>query len=129
MKLLIPIISYNFAEYLIREIQTWLYINLDQTKLISAQCFINLIDERVNLKDVFYFSLNCLVIKKYDNRLEIVFNESIKVPQTNLKLINILKLINYGNTIVTPYPIYTNMFNYFEKNIETCYNRYIMFGG
>ena len=129
MKLLIPIINYNFAEYLIREIQTWLYINLDQTKLISAQCFINLIDEKVNLKDVFYFSLNCLVIKKYDNRLEIVFNESIKVPQTNLKLINILKLINYGNTIVTPYPIYTNMFNYFEKNIETCYNRYIMFGG
>lgn len=109
--------------------QKWLYINIDISKLVQAQSFIELVDKNINLEDVFYFSLNCLTVKKYDSKLEIVFNESIKIPQTNIKLIDVIRLINFGNIIVAPYPIYTNMFNYFNKNINVYYDRYIMFGG
>lgn len=55
--------------------------------------------------------------------IEMDFNKNIK--NSNAKLLWVAKLVNYGNMELTPYPIFSEMFNHFSKNINAIYSKYI----
>ena len=61
-----------------------------------------------------------------NGKTEIVIDNKIKIP--DLKLVDACKLINFGAAGVPGYPIFTEMFNYFENNAEELYKTYKILG-
>lgn len=69
--------------------------------------------------DILIGSAYNLIVVKRGVDYVIKIDDNVKIPHTNTKFIDIVKLINYGNTELKPYPIYTEMMDYFANNINS----------
>ena len=63
-------------------------------------------------------------IEDYNTYFELVFDNNATVYGTLIKTIDIFNLINYGNIVVKPYPIFDYMQNYYNSNIEELFDNY-----
>ena len=70
------------------------------------------------------FRVNYIRCRKvrYDYIIDI--NPNIFVSGSFAKLDDICRLINYGNSELPAYPIFTNMFNYVKENFYVLYKYY-----
>ena len=69
-----------------------------------------------------FHNLECV---DYGKTFDIHINPNAVVPNFNkTKIESLCKLINYGNSDLTPYPIFTEVFEYVKKNINALYNAY-----
>ena len=123
----------DFVNYLIdKKIQSWLSENIIKERLVPAQSYVAIEPKYKSIYapviNLYFFSLSCYAIikvKKYSQFFELVFDEDAIVYGINVKSIELINLINFGNMSVTPYPIFTEMFDYFNQNIEELYEEYL----
>ena len=122
----------DFTKYIIKEIQPWLEKNINKDRLVSAQNYVAIEPKYKSIYtpiiNLYFFSLACYAIikvRKYSQFYELYFDEEAIVYGTNIRSIELINLINYGNMTVTPYPIFTEMFDYFNQNIEEIYQEYL----
>ena len=127
-------VKYNdkfFVDMLIYKMKDWFNANFDSKKLTLAQEYVDsapqyksIFIKKIDLVECCYIALNNLKSEHYSARYVIRLNDDV-LYGTTIKLKEIINLITYGNLVVKPYPIFVNMFNFFQNNIDEYYNEYI----
>ena len=133
MKIIIPSdMGQDFAQY-IKDVHMsqWIGDNLDIEKLSPAQEYVDTTNEyksiytpRIDLSRLCLSCSSIIKIEDYNTYFELVFDNNAIVYGTLIKTIDIFNLINYGNIVVKPYPIFDYMQNYYNSNIEELFDNY-----
>lgn len=133
MRIIIPSdMGQDFAQY-IKDvyIPQWIGDNLDINKLSPAQEYVDTTNEyksiytpRIDLSGLCLSCSSIIKIEDYNTYFELVFDNNATVYGTLIKTIDIFNLINYGNIVVKPYPIFDYMQNYYNSNIEELFDSY-----
>lgn len=124
-------ITQNFVVFLKNRMLSYMSTILDTRKLTSFDEYF-MSDEfklltngvKVSSRRVILLGMTTLVHKRFDTTTQIFMNPNITYPGTSLKIYDLCKLINYGTISIDGYPIFTDTFNYFSKNIEKYVDRY-----
>ena len=113
--------GYNFVNAIKRKIIRDIKLSINMAKLYPIDRYLSevlLLD--YSAIDIINFSLKHFVIIIYDDKYELKIDENI-IYRDNIKLISLVKLINFGNLELRPYSIYTNEFNEITNNIDNLY--------
>lgn len=113
----------DFCNWLITQIQSYIKLNLNNKKVERFDKYIN---ENIPMQpkrilttaELISAASYNLVVNKIQNNYIIQIDSNVFIPNTFAKFINIMQLINYGNLVLPPYPIWTETFNYFADNIN-----------
>ena len=133
MKIIIPSdMGQDFARYIKDvHISQWIGDNLDIEKLSPAQEYVDTTNEyksiytpRIDLSRLCLSCSSIIKIEDYNTYFELVFDNNAIVYGTLIKTVDIFNLINYGNIVVKPYPIFDYMQNYYNSNIEELFDNY-----
>lgn len=121
----------DFLKYLNKRMLTLglTYMNQKRSKLIPVN---NYLKESVftgvrrpTAQQIIVAGLNNFQFKRTNSKLIIQINPSIKVPQVNSMLLETAcKIIDQGNLELTPFPIFTYVFNYVKDNLLDIYSDY-----
>ncbi len=117
----------RFCKALILDMGKYIRESIDKQKLIKYDKFLN--DsfpqkQQLSSYQILVGSVYNIRILKKGNRVELSINPNTKIPFTNLKYINIVSLINYGNTSLQAYPVLTEMFEHYTANLPKYYRYY-----
>lgn len=133
MRIIIPSdMGQDFAQYIKDvHISQWIGDNLDIEKLSPAQEYVDTTNEyksiytpRIDLSGLCLSCSSIIKIEDYNTYFELVFDNNATVYGTLIKTVDIFNLINYGNIVVKPYPIFDYMQNYYNSNIEELFDNY-----
>lgn len=121
----------KFIQYLIKLMQK-LYIKyLDIGRLSSWDEYLNsgiiksIGNRKIYCRNIIVSGFNSLRYEKYNNRKFIIsIDQNAVFPSTFVKTISLVKLVNNGNTERKAYPVFTNVFNYINDNLEILYKSY-----
>jgi hypothetical protein len=75
-------------------------------------------DVIISSKRLILLAMSNLQHKRYESTTHIFINPNVTYPGTGLKLVDLCKIINYGTLSVEGYPIFTETFNHFSRNIR-----------
>jgi hypothetical protein len=122
----------GFFEYLKRFTTRQLILNLNPLKLKKFEEAINQEEELLKPfrksfsgRDIFYAGANNLnVIKFFDGRVILQVDPNVIYYGTRVKLITLIRFLNYGNGDYKGYPIFTDTFNYVRNNLDAIYQLY-----
>lgn len=87
------------------------YFNSDEFKILSGGI-------KVSAKKVIVLGMSNLTHRRYETTTHIFINPNIYYTGTNIKLVDLCNLINFGNMSIDGYPIFTETFNHFSRNIK-----------
>ena len=87
------------------------YFNSDAFKAMCGEV-------RVSARRVILLGMTNLSHKRYEEVTHIFINPNINYPDTNLKVVDLCKVINYGTLSIDAYPIISETFDHFSNNIE-----------
>lgn len=133
MKLKIPYdMGKDFIDYIIDMMQDYMKDNLQVERLQQAQNYVDAVKifksiyiSKIDLASICYASTENIVIRYYESRYELTFDENSKIYGTNIYYKDLINLINYGNLFVKPYPIFTDMFKFFEDHLDRIHDYYL----
>lgn len=78
----------------------------------------------ISSRQVIVMGMTNLIHKRYETNTQIFINPNINYPGTNLRIVDLCKIINYGNMSIDGYPILTMTFDYVQSNIGKYIDRY-----
>lgn len=125
----------DFIEWLIDIIKHKIISQLDNEYIINFNNIVN--DNEIfkknnpdskvkfDVRKAILISLNTLKYRKIKNVYIIDIGKDILFPNYQVKLETVCKLLNYGNTQIKGYPIFTNVFNDIRQNLESYYQQYL----
>ncbi len=120
----------KFIEYLIKQIREYLFNTMYSPKFEHWNLYLQTIpefaslDKPVTVQEILLLAISYLKFYKFDKNYEIVIDNNKKVLDTNAKLYDICKLINYGTLDIPGYPVFTNAFDYVLDHIDFLYLKY-----
>lgn len=121
----------DFVNWLIEYTKTYIISSLDEQKLKRIDSYIkenkvfqSIFKKTISSKDAIFIALNNLKFTEYPNRFVISINPNSVIPGTQIKVLNVSKLINFGTLSILGYPIFVKNFKYIEDNLETLYEKY-----
>ncbi len=79
----------------------------------------------ISTKDLLIECIDNLVYTKNTNLYIIEINSKKNSKKLDAKLIYISKLINYGNMQLAPYPIFTELFDYYAEIFPKIFEEYM----
>lgn len=127
----------DFCNWLILEMRKYMSSSLDYGKLIPFNNYINDSDINaikwndkdkaytISVRELTLWAFDYMVVKKEGNDYIIKFDNNALIPDTSTKIIDIIKLINYGNLTLFAYPIFDEMTDFFALNIDSYLDKYI----
>lgn len=124
----------DFCECLVELMQEFMLDEIDEDQLFRFDAFLNNEDcirfvdggrHFVSSKDILIGSVYNLIITKTPDSYVIELDSNAIIPNTYAKFIDIVSLINFGNLNVSPYPIYSDMMDYFAENLTTYIYSYL----
>ena len=127
----------DFCDFIIKYIQENLPRNLDERKLLRYDDYINnnikidfAYNERriLSSKELIISSTYNLIKRKFSKYYMIEIDPNIYIKDTNIKLVDIIKLINYGSLTLQPYPIYSNIMEEIAEDLDTLYEQFLIEG-
>jgi hypothetical protein len=97
--------------------------------LNSGEAFEIINVNRVSSKDIVMTGIRNIVYELSPYTLTVHIDQNQKVfGFNNVKLETVCKLINYGNTSISGYPLFSEEFNEVSENIGTYIDRYVSMG-
>lgn len=120
------VIDLEFGKYLCDIVRKKFISMIDDYNMKSWQVHINTSDEfnkiyskDVDLDSIFIFASTQLKYGFMGSDLIIEFDPNVLIPGFDrLKLVSLLKMINFGTLSIKGCPIVTDLFNYFEEHID-----------
>lgn len=96
-------------------------------------------DDYINTNKLFYTPLTAyistrnallicadnLVINETTFEYRICLDDVLIYPNSSAKVIDICKMVNYGNSELLAYPLISDAFHYAQKNVRMLYNLYM----
>lgn len=129
MKLLVNTNNADFIQYLIYILKSKIksiYPYYYNDTLNNLLLFIT--NNRYSLQKIVNISINNIVTYRYNDSSIITIDNNTVLPNTDFKLIDICKLINYGSLDISGTMIYTKSFKYIDDNINDLYRQF-SYGG
>lgn len=104
-------------------IRNMVYKGFNQAKAFKIDKYIKEhLHLNITTKQCIYAAVSNIVIyNNPDGTYSVEVNPSINIPGYSIKLVSILKFIEYGNAEIKGYHILSKLFNYIEKNQYTLY--------
>lgn len=127
----------EFCDFVIKYIQENLPKSLDERKLLRYDDYINnnikidfAYDKKriLSSKELLISSTYNLIKRKFSKYYMIEIDPNIYIKDTNIKLVDIIKLINYGSLTLQPYPIYSNIMEEIAEDLDTLYEQFLIEG-
>lgn len=124
----------RFCNWLIEQMQIYMQSNIDERQLARFDAFIfnnqiiRTIDNSnryISCKSILIGSTYNLIFEKTSNEYIISINPNINIPNTYNKFIDIVSLIDSGNLSLPSYSIYSDMMEFFAKDLQLYYEEYI----
>lgn len=119
----------EFVSFINSSIYQYLQDNLDKDRLQNAQTFVDTVNmyrsiyvPKIDVYSVCLYPV--LKIDTYSSYTQVSLDTNALVYGTLIKSIDIINLVNFGNIGVQPYPIFTNMFSYFNSNLLNIYDQF-----
>ena len=122
-------ITKGFILYIKKRMLGYVAMKLDVKKLIKYDEYFNSNTfklggkTKISSKKVILLGITNLSHKRYEATTHIFINPNINYPGTPLKVVDLCKMINFGTLSIDGYPIFTNTFNHFSKNIKKYMDR------
>lgn len=121
----------EFCNEVIKEIRTQLLSRINFKKLSlrddylnSGKVFTFVGSKRyISTISIIHLALNNLVVKNNKTHYLISINENLKVYGTDNKLVDIVKLIEYGNQELPPYMVFRDTFD--NIDVEELFRKYL----
>lgn len=127
-------INKDFGEFLIVKIKELLLLNINEPRLILLNNYINneiiafksIYRKHISAQEIILLGLQHLKVSESPTNILISINSNIFIPgYDRIKLLDACKLINYGNSEIKGYPIFTNTFTKIVNEIDDYYNEYL----
>lgn len=123
----------DFGKWLIKRIQEKFILAIDENKLKRWDKFFEESDEyksiyrkKILTKDILIVGIRNLICRKFPQKLIIHINNNLFVPGLDrVRIETVCKLINFGNTEIKGYPIFTEVFGEVADNIHDYINEYL----
>lgn len=94
-------------------------LNKNLYKLIPLQNYLELkYSKKINIKNILIQGINTAYFEEQMDEVVFKLNKNINLTEIPAKLIDICKLINYGNLEVKGFPIFTIVFTHISDNID-----------
>lgn len=123
-------INYKFMRWLLNIIKMNCIKNINTMILKDRENKINELlafNEPINLTLAIKLILRNLIIREFRDCFIITINESIKYPKTNIKLIDIYRILTYGTLEIKPYNFMHNVLLDIKENIKSYVAKYKAF--
>lgn len=113
-------ITESFIPYLKRRMLRHICFRLDDSKLIKFDEYFksNKDTKDVTSKHIIMLAMSNLQHKRYEDNTHIFINPNITYPETNIRIVDLCKIINFGTLSIEGYPIFTMTFDHFSRNIK-----------
>ena len=125
--------TYDFLEYVKSKCRDIYYEKVNVKKLKPFEVYINelpeyksLMKKYISANEICISGLYNIMILHYGQNIVFKIDENNLLPNTKIKIIELCKLINNGNLLLKPYPIFTEIFDEIQKNIEVYYAEYVL---
>lgn len=115
----------DFIDYLCQLIQS-LLLSSDIDFRLFNQYFINNFQTEINANAILIQAGQNLQVLDYTEIIIIQINENRLFNNSQIKLIDLCKLLNYGTLDIQGTNIFSDTFDYIAKNINQIYLNYIM---
>lgn len=127
------VLGYGFGRWLVKQIQQQLIINLNQQKLVQWDIFFNSDDvyERISdidiaTKDILMFGIRNLICEIGASKIIVRINPNLFVPGFDrVRVDSVCRLINFGNSSIKGYPLFTTVLQKFADNINDYVELYV----
>ena len=126
-------ITPNFILFLKKKMLSYLATILNVKKLVPYDEYFKSDDFLlqtngviIDSKRVIIMSMSNLTHKRFETTTQIFVNPMMTYPGTNIKLVELCKIINYGTLSIDAYPIFSMTFNHFSRNLGMYIDRCIM---
>ena len=125
------LLNKSFGSWLIDEIQRVVKNSINESKLRPWDKFIkeeyeHLYSKKITGYDTIMYGLDNLVCDLVSNKLVIKISTNQFIPGLHrVRVDTLCRLINYGNTSIKGYPIFTDAFNIIADNIDILAKEYL----
>ena len=79
---------------------------------------------KINIKQIINYAINSMIISKNESTYRLDFNETLLLPNSNTKIIDIVKLVEFGNLSLPATYIITESLNKIASSLGTFYQTY-----
>ena len=120
----------NFFNWLIEKIKSYLLMFDDFSKYKQIEEYINSNILRskkyryLSMHDIFFIAAASYECTNYGSTAIIQINPQIKIYNTNIKVIDICKILNYGSISVKGIDIFSQIANHIKLNLNNYYREY-----
>lgn len=126
-----------FMKWLATELKDYIIYNLNTQKadnwskyLTDSKLYNNIYNNKINARSIIISGASNLDIVSSEDAYIIKINPNIYTSGLDrVKLDTICRLINFGNTELVGYPIFTKSFQYFADNIHEYVEKYLLISG
>lgn len=118
-------IASDFLRYLCQMIQQLLLSSHIDFKLFN-QYFIDNFQTNITAQNILINASQNLQVQYFKDIIVIQINENIFFNDSQIKLIDLCKLLNYGTLDIQGTGIFSDTFDYIAKNINQIYLNYIL---
>lgn len=120
----------NFFNWLIEKIKSYLLMFDDFSKYKQIEEYINSNILRskkyryLSMHDIFFIAAASYECINYGSTAIIQINPQIKIYNTNIKVIDICKILNYGSISVKGIDVFSQIANHVKLNLNNYYREY-----
>ena len=120
----------NFFYWLIEKIKSYLLMFDDFSRYKQIEEYINSNILRskkyryLSMHDIFFIAAASYECINYGSTAIIQINPQIKIYNTNIKVIDICKILNYGSISVKGIDIFSQIANHIKLNLNNYYREY-----
>lgn len=118
----------SFLSFLKRRILWFAMSHLSRGKLIVFDELFkaHYPDKVISSTLVLHIAFSHLSTHRDETTTTIEISDKILYPGTNLKILDLCRIINYGTVDVGPYPIISEVFDYFSTHLELYAEKFTM---
>lgn len=120
----------NFFNWLIEKIKSYLLMFDDFSRYKQIEEYINSNILRskkyryLSMHDIFFIAAASYECINYGSTAIIQINPQIKIYNTNIKVIDICKILNYGSISVKGIDVFSQIANHIKLNLNNYYREY-----
>lgn len=122
----------DFFDWLIPKIREYVLAHIDEKKLLKVDEYINsnkyfhsIFKKEISSKEAIVSAMYNLKKDVYWDRVVISIDPNVMLPNTTVKLITVIKTINFGTLSIMGHNLITKNFKFIEDNIDTFYEKYL----
>ena len=120
----------NFFNWLIEKIKSYLLMfdNFSKYKQIEEYINSNILRSKkyryLSMHDIFFIAATSYECINYGSTVIIQINPQVKIYNTNIKVIDICKILNYGSISVKGTDVFNQIANHIKLNLNNYYIEY-----